>query len=205
MTKLERRLSAEGYRLLNFDYPSRSKTIEETANAILPKGIESCRKSGAKKIHFVTHSIGGIIVRYYLKHHEMPDLGRVVMLSPPNGGSEVVDKLGQTFIFKWINGPAAQQLGTSENSLPRRLGSVDYDLGIITGDRSINLILSLIIPGVDDGKVSVESAKVKGMKDFVVIHAAHPFIMKNRHAIEQTISFLKFGSFQKQISTEPSH
>ena len=195
MTKIESRLSAEGYRVINLDYPSRHKTIEEIANTILPQIIEFCRQSGATKIHFVTHSMGGIIVRYYLKHHEMQDLGRVVMLSPPNGGSEVADKLGWTFIFKWLNGPAGQQLGTGENSLPRQLGDVDYDLGIIAGDRSINPILSLIIPGVDDGKVAVESAKVKGMRDFVVIHATHPFIMKNRRAIEHTISFIKFGHF----------
>jgi len=132
----------------------------------------------------------------------MPDLGRVVMLSPPNGGSEVVDKLGQTFIFKWINGPAGQQLGTGNDDLPKKLGGVGFDLGIITGDRSINLLLSLVIPGADDGKVSVKSAKVKGMRDFIVIHATHPFIMKNRQAIEQTIHFLEFGKFHKGVSAE---
>lgn len=201
MAKIESRLSAEGYSVINLDYPSRSQTIEETANTILPKAIESCRNAGAKRIHFVTHSMGGIIVRYYLKHHEMQDLGRIVMLSPPNGGSEVVDKLGQTFIFKWLNGPAGQQLGTGEDSLPRQLGDVDYDVGIITGDRSINPIFSLIIPGVDDGTISVKSAKVKGMKDFIVIHATHPFIMKNSHAIEHMISFLRSGSFKKRSSS----
>jgi len=68
-------------------------------------------------------------------------------------------------------------------------------LGIITGDRSINPILSPIIPGVDDGKVALESATIKGMKDFIVIHATHPFIMKNCYAIEHTLSLIKFGHF----------
>jgi len=139
--------------------------------------------------------MGGIIVRYYLKYNQIPDLGRVVMLSPPNRGSEVVDKFGQTLLFKWLNGPAGQQLGTGENSLPNRLGDVTFDVGIITGDRTINLILSQIIPGVDDGKVSVKNAKLKGMKDFIIIHATHPFIMKNPKAIEQTLSFLRTGKF----------
>jgi triacylglycerol lipase len=139
--------------------------------------------------------MGGILVRYYLKENRIPELGRVVMLSPPNGGSEVVDKLGGTFLFKWMNGPAGQQLGTGENSIPKQLGPVDFDLGIITGDRSINLILSCLIPGSDDGKVSIENAKVKGMKDFRVIHASHPFIMKNKEAMSQVVSFLKTGHF----------
>lgn len=202
MATLGRRLSDEGYSVLNLAYPSRSKTIEEFANGILPKTIESCRKNGANKIHFVTHSMGGIIVRYFLKYHEVSNLGRVVMLSPPNGGSEVVDKLGHIFIFKWINGPAGQQLGTGNDHLPKKMGAVDFDLGVITGDKSINPLLSFIIPGDDDGKVSVKSAKVKGMRDFIVIHATHPFIMKNRQAIEQTISFLKYGKFQNDDSTD---
>lgn len=126
------------------------------------------------------------------------------MLSPPNRGSEVVDKIGRTFIFKWINGPASQQLGTDNDNLPKKLGAVDFDLGIITGDRSINPFLSLIIPGTDDGKVSVNNAKVEGMRDYIVIHATHPFIMKNRQAIKQAIHFLKFGKFQKSVSIEPS-
>lgn len=115
----------------------------------------------------------------------------------------MVDKLGQTFIFKWINGPAGQQLGTDNDNLPKKLGAVDFDLGIIAGDRSINLFLSMIIPGTDDGKVSVNNAKVEGMRDYIVIHATHPFIMKNRQAIKQAIHFLKFGKFQKSVSTEP--
>ena len=204
MAKLESHLSDKGYSVLNIAYPSRSKTIEELAGEVIPKAIERCRNNGAKKIHFVTHSMGGIVVRYYLKHYALPELGRVVMLSPPNRGSEVVDKLGQTFIFKWINGPAGQQLGTGNDNLPKKLGAVDFDLGIITGDRSINPFLSLIIPGTDDGKVSVNNAKVEGMRDYIVIHATHPFIMKNRQAIEQAIHFLKFGKFQKSVSIEPN-
>lgn len=204
MAKLESHLSAKGYSVLNIEYPSRSKTIEELAGEVIPKAIERCRNNGAKKIHFVTHSMGGILVRYYLKHYALSEIGRVVMLSPPNRGSEVVDKLGQTFIFKWINGPAGQQLGTDNDNLPKKLGAVDFDLGIITGDRSINPFLSLIIPGTDDGKVSVNNAKVEGMRDYIVIHATHPFIMKNRQAIKQAIHFLKFGKFQKSVSIEPS-
>jgi hypothetical protein len=195
MEKLEECLLENGYGVLNLDYPSRSKSIQEIAHEIIPIAIASCREKGAKKIHFVTHSMGGIVVRYFLRHSKMPDLGRVVMMSPPNGGSTVVDEFKDNFIFKWINGPAGRQLGTDNESIPKKLGPVNFELGIITGDRSVNPLLSLIIPGNDDGKVSVESTKVEGMKDFIVIHATHPFIMKNEQAIEKTLSFLKFGSF----------
>lgn len=197
MTEMADRLAAETYRVINPDYPSRTETIETLADSILAETIMDCRNAGAKKIHFVTHSMGGIIVRYYLKHHEMKDLGKVVMLSPPNKGSEVVDKLGGTFIFKWMNGPAGQQLGTGKDELPRQLGKVAFELGVIAGEHSINPVLSLLIPGEDDGKVSVDNAKVQGMTDFIIIPATHTFIMENAAAIEQTIAFLKSGKFQR--------
>jgi len=195
MTTLETHLKQAGYAVLNLDYPSREKTIENLVKDHLVPAIQTCRHQGAQKIHFVTHSMGGILVRYYLKWNHLKELGRVVMLSPPNAGSEVVDTLKSFFLFKWLNGPSGQQLGTTPDALPIVLGDVDFNPGIITGDRSINLILSWIIPGPDDGKVSVTRAKVKGMADFRVIHATHPFIMKNAEAISLTLHFLQYGSF----------
>jgi len=197
MSKMEEQLKAEGFDVVNWGYPSRCYKVEELTGQAIPDAVGYCRKNGATKIHFVTHSLGGILVRYYLKHHEIAELGRVVMLSPPNGGSEVVDKIGHNFLYRFINGPAGEQLGTDASSLPRRLGKVAFDLGVITGDKSINFILSRLIPGPDDGKVSIANAKVEGMNDFLVVHASHPFIMKNREAIEQTIHFLKHGRFSR--------
>ena len=118
------------------------------------------------------------------------------MIAPPNQGSEIVDKLGWLFLFKWINGPAGNELGTDKNSTPNKLGPANFSVGIIAGDRSINWINSLfLIPGHDDGKVSVERTKLAGMGDHIVIHATHPFIMQNRKAIRQTIQFLRTGAF----------
>ena len=198
MTKLEDHLRQEGYYVVNIGYPSREKPIQELAEEELPKSIEPCLDRDFTKIHFVTHSLGGILVRYYLAHHRLKELGRVVMLSPPSKGSEVVDKLGSNILFQWLNGPAGSQLGTDEKSVPNQLGKIDYDVGIITGDRSINLFLSLLIPGVDDGKVSVERAKLEGMKDFLVVHTAHPFIMKNNEVLRQVSAFLKNGEFERE-------
>ena len=124
------------------------------------------------------------------------------MLAPPNQGSEVVDKLGWLFLFKWINGPAGNELGTDKNSTPNKLGPANFPVGIIAGDRSINWINSLLIPGRDDGKVSVERTKLAGMSDHIVIHATHPFIMQNREVIRQTIQFLRSGNFDHAIRSQ---
>lgn len=198
MNEMEGQLKAEGFDVVNWDYPSRQHSIEKLAEDAIPAAVEACRKKGATTIHFVTHSMGGILVRYYLKHHEIEGMGRMVMLSPPNGGSEVVDTFKDTFPFRFINGPAGKQLGTTASSLPRRLGKIAFDSGVIAGDRSINPINSLIIPGTDDGKVSVTNTTVEGMSDFLVVHVSHPFIMKNREVITQTIHFLKNGKFYRK-------
>ena len=195
MAKMERALTEAGYQVKNVDYPSRTASIQQLADDAIGRAVADCQRDGATKIDFVTHSLGGILVRSYLARHSVPPLGRVVMLAPPNQGSEVVDKLGWLFLFKWINGPAGSELGTGTNSTPNRLGPATYPVGIIAGDRSINWINSLLIPGTDDGKVSVERTKLAGMADFIIVPAAHPFIMRNRAAISQTISFLKTGSF----------
>jgi len=118
-----------------------------------------------------------------------------VMLGPPNQGSEVVDRLGDLALFKKMHGPAGQQLGTAGDSIPNRLGPVDFEVGIIAGDRSINGINSLMIAGPDDGKVSVERTKVAGMADHIVVHATHPFLMRNQRAIRKTNQFLDSGRF----------
>ncbi len=195
MARMERALTDAGYRVQNVSYPSRTASIQKLADDAIGKAVANCRQDGAAKIDFVTHSLGGILVRSYLARHALPSLGRVVMLAPPNQGSEVVDKLGWLFLFKWINGPAGNELGTGAHSTPNRLGPVSYPVGIIAGDRSINWINSLLIPGPDDGKVSIERTRLAGMSDHLVLHTAHPFIMKNREAIRQTIQFLREGTF----------
>ena len=195
MAKMEHALTNAGFRVQNVSYPSRTASVQQLADDAIGKAVADCQRDGAVKIDFVTHSLGGILVRSYLARHSVPSLGRVVMLAPPNQGSEVVDKLGWLFLFKWINGPAGNELGTGTNSTPNRLGPATFPVGIIAGDRSVNWINSLLIPGRDDGKVSVERTKLAGMSDHIVVHTAHPFIMKNRKVIRQTIQFLRTGGF----------
>jgi pimeloyl-ACP methyl ester carboxylesterase len=197
MTKMQRALTLSGYTVWNVNYPSRTAPISELADDAIGKAIAVCQQNGATKIDFVTHSMGGILVRSYLARHTVPELGRVVMLAPPNEGSEVADKLGDLSLYKWINGPAGNELGTDKNSVPNQIGPAHFPVGVIAGDRSINWINSLfLIPGRNDGKVSVERAKLAGMSDFLVVHATHPFIMRNDEVIRQTIKFLQTGTFE---------
>lgn len=199
LEKLQTTLEDQGYLVVNKDYPSRQYDIPQLATLAIGAGVEQCETLGAEKIHFVTHSLGGILVRQYLSHNTLPKLGRVVMMGPPNKGSEVVDKLKNVPGFALINGPAGLQLGTGEQDIPGTLGPATFEVGIIAGTRSVNLILSTMIPEGDDGKVSVDSAHLVNETDFVSLPVTHPFMMKNPDVIAQVIHFLKNGKF---IATE---
>ena len=201
---MEAALVRAGYRVWNIDYPSRSAAIAPLSESVVGPSIAGCRRDGATTIHFVTHSLGGILVRSYLAQHTVPELGRVVMLAPPNQGSEVVDRLGRRWLFQAINGPAGGELGTGGDALPNRLGPVKFCLGVIAGNRSLNWINSRFIPGRDDGKVSVERTQIAGMTDHLVLPTTHPFIMKNRRVIRQTIQFLRTGAFDHGRSANPT-
>lgn len=198
MEALEERLVNEGYYVRNIDYPSRTYPIEILADEAVGRGIQECEQESVTTINFVTHSLGGILVRVYLKKNKRKNIYRVVMLGPPNQGSEVVDRLKNAPGFELLNGPAGMQLGTKMSDIPKSLGPVDFELGVIAGTQSINLILSTFLPNPDDGKVSVESTKVAGMRDFVALPVSHPLMMRNETVIEQTVHFLKHGSFSKR-------
>ncbi len=198
MEKLETTLSGEGYSVVNVDYPSRKHSIEALANIAIEQGLEACEKQNTSKINFVTHSLGGILVRVYFNKARDVNLGRVVMLGPPNQGSQVVDNLKDVPGFELLNGPAGMQLGTNATDIPKTLGPVNFELGVIAGTQSINLILSTFLPNPDDGKVSVDATKVEGMDDFVALPTTHPFMMKNSSVIKQTVHFLKHGVFKEE-------
>jgi pimeloyl-ACP methyl ester carboxylesterase len=193
MEKISNSLEDEGYITVNYDYPSRTNSIDNLAQTHIKKALEQCPKRAT--IHFVTHSMGGILVRQYLHTNKVNHLGKVVMLGPPNQGSEVVDKLHELPGYAQLGGPAALELGTDGDSVPAQLGPANFDLGIIAGSRSINLVLSTLLPNQDDGKVSVDNTKLSGMNDHITLPVTHPFMMKNNKVISEIKHFLKNGVF----------
>jgi uncharacterized protein (TIGR01244 family) len=195
MAKLERALANDGYEVFNTRYPSKKESIEQLALG-LDAALEDCCRGRDRYTHFVTHSMGGILLRYYLKSWPLDNVGRVVMLSPPNAGSELVDLLRQTPFLKDHIGPSREQLGTGPDDLPRALGGVDFELGVIAGDSGVAPPLSWIIPEEDDGIVAVERTHVEGMSDFIALPHAHSFIMRSDDVIGQTRAFLATGRFE---------
>lgn len=203
MGKLARILGGAGYRVVNQGYPSRKYSVEELAGNVVPAALNECGKDAP--INFVTHSLGGIILRQYLHTNEISKLQRVVMLGPPNQGSQVVDTFRDVPGFKWLNGPAGLQLGTDANSITKNLGPVDFEVGIIAGSRTINFILSLTLPNPEDGKVSVENTKLEGMKDHITLPVSHPFLMKDDAVIGQVLNFLAVGEFEHEEAEKPAN
>ena len=197
MSTMADHLAEKGYRVVNLNYPSTQASIETLSQGIVAETVQRCKtERPSAPIHFVTHSLGGILVRHYLQTHRLPPESRVVMLSPPNQGSEIADLMEDFFLYRWIMGPAGQQLGTTAASLPNRLGPVDVPVGIITGDSTVEPWFSSRVPGPDDGKVSVARARLAEMADFLVVHKSHGFIMNDPEVIAQTTHFLEHGVFR---------
>jgi len=198
MNPMEKALQEDGYLTANIDYPSREFEIAELASIAVGEGLAACRAGeNVEKIHFVTHSLGGVLVRQYLSTATIEELGRVVMMGPPNQGSVAADDLEGVPGFDWLNGPAGRQLGKGADSVPLALGPADFELGIIAGNRTIDPITSAILENPDDGRVSVEDTRLEGMDDFVIVEHSHAFMMRMGRTIELTKLFLRTGHFSE--------
>ena len=194
MGKLAKFLEKKGYRVLNLGYPSTRQPLENLIDHIHPE-IEKFSESIDGKLHFVGYSMGGLLIRAYIAKYRQQRLGRVVMLGTPNKGSEVADFLKNNPLYKTFYGPAGQQLVTTQEEFNHIFGTIDYELGIIAGDSPIDPISSRIIGKPNDGKVSIESTRIEGMKDHVVVPSSHTFFPTNQKAWECTAQFLAEGCF----------
>ena len=197
MAELERKLGRSGFDVVNINYPSRRHEIDVLADDAIGRGVSACLTEKPEQIHFVTHSLGGILVRHYLQERKLELLGRVVMLGPPNKGSEIVDGLADVPGFGFL-GPTGAVLGTGSNSVLHDLGPVEFELGVIAGTTNINPLNFLWINEPNDSIVSVESTRIEGMDDHVTLPVTHSFMMRNNEVIDHTIHFLKTGSFMPE-------
>jgi len=197
MQKIAIFLNQSGYETININYPSRKYDIATLTEKFLQSVISNNCLNQNKKINFVTHSLGGILVRNFLAENKLENLGRVVMFAPPNQGSEIADVLKKCFLFRFIFGPTLSELGTDEYSVPLKLKLPNYEVGIIAGNKSFNPIFSMIIPGPDDNKVSVKSTKLENMTDFIEVPNSHTFIMNSKKNQELVKNFLESGKFKK--------
>lgn len=193
--KMETALVGAGFITLNLDYASRRKSLEALVEDVRPD-IERFAEGIGGSLHFVAHSMGGLLARVYLAKYRPHRLGRVMMLGTPNGGSEIADGLKNFAPYRAFFGPAGQQLGTQRDAAADALlPPVDYPVGIIAGNRSVDPLAGVFLPKPHDGRVSVANTKLDGMTDHVVVPVAHPFLPGNTNVIAQTLAFLRDGRF----------
>jgi hypothetical protein len=185
-----RRMRKEGFRTVRIGYPSLTKSMEELAEHVATRLPDP----GDGRLHFLTHSLGGIVLRCIIAGNRPQNLGRVVMLGPPNRGSTVAAWLMKLVPVGWMAVPAGRQMGEDAGSIPDRLGAVNFELGIIAGNRGLTP-LSLFLPGPNDGVVTVEETRLEGAADFRIVRRGHTFIMNSAEVLELTGRFFRDGKF----------
>ena len=197
MSRLAGRLLDAGFLVDNLDYPSTREPLDRLV-AELARAVERDSAS-CPKTHFVGYSLGALLVRAFLQQTHPRNLGRVVMIGPPNHGSEIVDFIGGTWLFNAVFGSVGAGLGTSSESLPARLGPPNFEFGVIAGNQPINPLGWWLIPGENDGEVSLESTRLEGMSDFVVVRENHTFMMDAPEVAKETVAFLRTGHFDREV------
>lgn len=198
MQKIERFLESLGYQVRNIGYPSMEYSIDALSQQVWENIQKACPDPN-KKIHFVVHSLGALITRKILSQHSLPNCGRVVMIAPPNHGTEVVDFLVKFNFYRKKFGPAGMELITGPHGFAAKLPQkADFDVGIIAGNCSTLADLPFtwfVLPSKSDGKVTITSTKLEGMRDHIIVPASHPEIPNNPITAHQVAYFLKYDKF----------
>ncbi len=201
MERIANALAAQGYRVVNVSYPSRELPFEQLAGEYLPAQLKEHDVARAPRLNFVTHSMGSLIVRKFIHDARPANLGRVVMIGPPNHGSTAADEAGQNALLSEFIGENLARLGTGDNSIASTLGPADFDLGIIAGEVPINPVFGNVLEGKNDGAVTVESAKLEGMRDFLVVPYSHTVMLWREEVVQQVEAFLRDGKFGHEEKT----
>lgn len=195
MKRLETSLRDHGYRVVNISYPSRKMAFEELAGTYLPAELQKHDVASAPHLHFVTHSLGSLLVRKFIQDARPANLGRVVMIGPPNHGSTAADQAKESDLLRKFLGGNLVRLGTGEDAIVRTLGPADFEVGIIAGELPVNPVFGRVLAGKNDGAVTVESAKLEGMRDFIVVPYSHTLMLWRSEVVDQVREFLQAGKF----------
>ncbi len=196
MRRLAGALRADGFRVINLAYPWRRLSLDVLAREYLPARLQAAGGEEAARLHFVGHSMGAILVRRYLGEHRPANLGRVVLLGPPNAGSVVADRLSRRAPLRWLLGPNLLLLRTdAAGGSAAPPAPPDCDVGVIAGTASLHPVFSRWLRGENDGVVSVESARLPGARAFVVVPHSHSGMLWRRAVAAQVITFLRHGRF----------
>ncbi|MCX7420450.1 MAG: alpha/beta fold hydrolase [Planctomycetia bacterium] len=202
MSAFREPLTKAGFHVFPFDYPSTRVEIPESAD-YLKQVIGSLE--GIETLHIVAHSMGGIVTRAYMSQpNSDARLKRLVMIGSPNSGAELADLLSDNMnlVFKPMLGPAGQQLVTDPDGLIARLPTPICDFAVIAGGRGGNGFNPLI-PGDDDGIVSVASTRLPGAADFMQVSSLHLRLLRSPEAINSAIRFLETGKLRKEKDEAP--
>ncbi len=194
MALLERVLEKEGYAVRNLGYPSTRGSVNDAAARVMQEVHDL---SPVITVHFVAHSMGNIVIRRML-NEEIPNLGRMVMIAPPNKGSLLAQQLKDLGVFRWVFGPAGQQLSSDNAPFFDSLPSPPCEFGIIAGGKGDGKGYNPFLPGDDDGTITVESTMLEGASDFILLKTTHTLILFLKETAEQTVCFLKYGRFKNQ-------
>jgi triacylglycerol lipase len=194
LSLLALRLEARGFRVCNVDYSSRVDSIER-AVAEVSEAIRQCGFAGSQ-LSYVTHSLGALVLRALLADSAAPPGGRAVLLAPPNGGSEIAERLRRLDVFDALLGPLASQLGTRAGDLPFRYPPPPIPFGVIAGDHWINPLGAVWLPAPHDGTVSVASTRLEGMTGHIVVPYTHSFMPYAESVADHVETFLRTGRFE---------
>lgn len=200
MKRIEHALVADGYRVVNISYPSREMPFEQLAGEYLPAQLQEQDVARAPHLHFITHSMGSLLVRKLIQDARPANLGRVVMIGPPNHGSTAADEAGSYTLLREYIGENLGRLGTGENSIAGTLRPADFDVGIIAGEVAINPLFGNVLAGKNDGAVTVDSARLEGMRDFIVVPYSHTVMLWRDEVIAQALAYLRDGHFKHEAA-----